>query len=317
MELPNVSNEIREYFASRIKRSPAYSIWASRIGDPCERYLYHSVVDWEQAKPIEPRVQGLFMLGSHLEALAAKFLEKTGWKVVPQLDTYVWKEKHISGAADRFISRGEIQKIPVEIKFLMNLDVSTWQEMIDADQRWVRRYPAQLLTYMLLRGTMLGLFLNCGKLDADPTHIWFDLENDVDLLNYAESVLQKAERVWKAIEAKTPCPRIDPGEGICLRCDFFLPCSPPVYFGETANILDNSRLVKILDRMEEIREPNSEFERLAKEKKEVLEGISNAIAGPYIIEGKKVRRKGFTVEESTYWRHDIKKVDLSEKKDVF
>ncbi len=311
MELPNVSQEIMSYFESKIRRSPTHVLRASEIGDPCERYLYYSVVDWDKRRMITPETQALFDLGSHLEELAIKLLKATGWKVEHQWEAFEWKDekKHITGYADVFITReGLPPRIPCEIKFLMDYGdkFQTWEDMVRSDRRWVQRYPAQLLTYMLLKGSEIGLFLIMSKQSNQPNHIWFDF-NDDNLLNYAESIIQKAERVWGAIQKKELPERIDPKQGLCLDCDFVQHCQPPLWFGDEAIQLDK-RVEELLDRRADLQPFNSEFDKINKELKRLLEGVQNAVAGRWLIQGTLVERKGYVVENGTYWKHTFKKI---------
>ena len=315
MNLPNISKEINDYLAGLGRTYPVHSLWASRIGDPCDRYLYHSVIDWQGARPIEARVFGIFELGKHLEKLGARFLEQAGWDVRESPDGYV--EKHISGKIDRFISRGEMKNVPVEIKWLTNFDLTTWVEMLDSDKRWIMRYPGQIIIYMYLRASRYGLFLVFNKMNSEPSHIWLDFE-ETRVINYAEGLLQKAERVWEAIEKRQPPERVSPSLGICLDCDHILNCQPPIYFGEGVRNIESTDIVKILARMERLHPANLEYQDLLKQRKEILTGIEDAVAGPYLIHGKLTKRKEFTVAASSYWKHTITKINsLGQPEDVF
>ena len=315
MNLPNISKEINDYLAGLARSYPVHSLWASRIGDPCYRYLYHSVVDWQATRPLENRVYGIFELGKHLERLGGKLLEEAGWIVQQSPDGYV--EKHISGKIDYFISRGELQKIPVEIKWLSNFDCSNWVEMLSSKKRWIRRYPGQIIIYMFLRASRYGLFLAFNKLNAEPTHIWLDFE-DSTVIQYCESLLKKAERVWTAIEKRIPPERISPQEGICLDCDFLTTCEPPIYFGEGIKNIEDKNIIQILNRMEMLHANHAEYEALSKERKAILEGIEDAVAGPYLIHGSIVKRKEFTVKASSYWKHKITKLNsLGQPEEIF
>jgi len=251
---------------------------------------------------------GIFELGKHLEILGGKYLQATGWVVQQSPDGFL--EKHISGKIDFFISRDELRKIPVEIKWLSAGIEKSWKEMLYSDKRWIRRYPAQIMIYMYLRASRYGLFLAFNKLNSKPSHIWIDFE-DNEVISYIEGLLQKAERVWKAIEEKKPPDRISPEAGICLDCDFLTICEPPIYFGEGVKELENRDLIRILNRMELLKNNYDEYRNLDEQKKEILKGIENAVLGPYLIHGKKIRRKEYTVtvKATEYWKHKIVKIN--------
>lgn len=318
MKLPDVSNEIRSWIKSQIqaKKQPQ-NIRASIIGDPCDRYIYHSIMDWEKAKPVDGRLQGIFELGNHLEELGLMFLKKAGYKT-RQPDNRYWNERGISGRSDFSISREDIpiQNFPVEVKFLADYGekYSSWQEMKDSDRRWVRRYPGQLLTYALLHDKELGLFLIFSKdtavsWDMDhPFHMWFNLDEDRELLDYGEFLLKRCDRTWDCIRKKTPPNRIDPKEGICIDCDFIIPCEPPMWFGDGAMQFKDGVIANLLDKRADLAPFNSDFEKVNRQLKKLLEGVESGVAGDWIIQGNKVEVEGRTQDAYSYWRHSYKRI---------
>jgi hypothetical protein len=319
--LPDVSAEMRKWVAGQVRNSQPQNIRASMIGDPCERYIYHSIVDWEKSKPIDAELQGIFELGRALEeSIGIPFLKNAGYQI-RQPDTRWWKEKHISGRADVSVTRNDLpfKRIPTEMKFLGEYadKYQTWKDMRDSDRRWASRYPGQLLTYMLLHDAEIGLFLTFSKVTAitwgTPFHIWFNLTEDNELLEYGESLLKKAERVWGDIEAKRPSPRVDPKKMICYDCDFLHVCLPPMYFGKEAKVIDNERLIWMLNRKVELEPYSGEYNKLKEELKKILNGIESAICGDWIISGKLAERNGMTVPPFTFWNWKARKVGEEKK----
>lgn len=277
------------------------------------------MVDWRLQKARPPEVQSLFELGTHLEALAKQRLRDIGYEVFDHGDTL--DEHGIRGKMDCFISgtakrlgspKGEpLKKVPVEIKFLSSYGekYETIWDLLNSDKRWIRRYPGQLLFYMYARSSELGLFLSFNKLNAWPHHIWVDFY-EPGLLEIMEGLIQKAGRIHKAVEGKTPPPWIDPKESSwCFDCDYINVCNPPMFFGEGATVFQDSVLVTLLDRYYELQPGSGEFEKVKKELKKRLDGVESAVCGPYIISGKKVEKKGFTVEPGSYWLWKAKKLD--------
>jgi hypothetical protein len=316
---PNVSGEIQEHITSKIKTWGG-GLYASMIGDPCERYLYHSMVDWRLQKPRPPEVQSLFELGTHLEALAKQRLRDVGYEVFDHGDTL--DEHGIRGKMDCFISgtakrlgspRGEpLKKVPTEIKFLGGYadKFETIWDLLNSDKRWVRRYPGQLLFYMYARNSELGLFLSFNKMNAWPQHIWVDF-NEPGLLEIMEGLIQKAGRIHEAVKTKSPPPWIDSREGWCFDCDFLDICKPDIYFGPGAQTFTDERIVTFLDRYFELLPFTAEFEKIKKDLKNILNGVENGVAGPYLLTGKRVEVGPKSASDGySFWKWQAKKVNF-------
>ena len=320
-DLPNISEEIAQYLSSKITSSGG-SLYASMLGDPCERYLYHHMVDWRLAKPKTPEMQSLLDLGRHLEDLAKQRLRDLGYEVFDHGDTL--DEHGIRGRMDCFISgeakrlpgpKGQpLKNVPVEIKFLSAYadKYETIWDLLNSDKRWIRRYPGQLLFYMYARNSQLGLFLFFNKMNAWPQHIWVDFYQP-GLLEIMEGLIQKADRVHAAVKAGTPPPWIDSKEGWCFDCEFVHICNPPMFFGEGAKFMDDPKIVQLLDRREEIAPYNTEYLKINEELKKIFYGVESAVCGPWIIEGKSVEKKGYEVRATTYWSWKARKIGLETK----
>lgn len=141
-----------------------------------------------------------------------------------------------------------------------------------------------------------------------PHHIWFDFD-EPGIIEYGEELLQKAERVWKCIEEKTPAERVNPKEGLCFDCDFLTICEPDMYFGKEAVMMEDERLVRLLDRMNEIAPLSTEHERIRRDLKKVFDGVESAVVGPYIISGKLIEIGPKKAQEgSSYWKWQAKKI---------
>ncbi len=315
--LPDISSEILELLQTKIEKKKPSSLRASMIGDPCERYLYHSIVDWQLSKEITVQIQGLFELGKFLEHKAKDYLRELGYQVIEQLDYF--EENGIRGLADCFISGYAkrlspnnpffLKKVPVEIKWLSGSGKkeSVW-DLLRSEHRWERRYPAQILLYMLFRNSEIGLFLWFEKLTSMPHHFWISF-NDEGILEYTEELLKKAERIKVAVEQQIPPERISPSEGWCLDCDFAHVCHPPIWFDKDAKFLNDPKIVELLERREELSVANAEYQKVSKMLNEIFNGIDYAVVGNWIIQGKAVERKGYEVKATTYWSWKAKRIE--------
>jgi hypothetical protein len=161
---------------------------------------------------------------------------------------------------------------------------------------------------MLLKGKEIGLLLIFGKSTADPCSIWFSFE-DREMLDYAESLLQKAERVWRACEKREPPERVDPGAGLCFDCDYLTVCAPPMVFGEPARMLDDRRIEALLEKREGLEEAKREYDEVHKELRKALQGVQTAVIGNWIVEGKEVKKASYVVPEGSYFTFKARRIE--------
>ncbi len=74
MNLPDITQEVRNWFGeqARGRNSEVHTLRASAIRDPCDRCLYHTVHDWEKAKPIDDSTLGSSSLEITLKNWASR-----------------------------------------------------------------------------------------------------------------------------------------------------------------------------------------------------------------------------------------------------
>ena len=71
--------------AAATKRWSPYkptSFWASRLGHPCDRYLYHAMVDWDKAAPHPEGLLEVFAEGRAQERAVELSLAEAGFRAV-------------------------------------------------------------------------------------------------------------------------------------------------------------------------------------------------------------------------------------------
>lgn len=232
-------SHLDKLFASRAAPRMARSVNASAIGHPCARSL---VFDQCRIAAAKPDLQPIFALGNMHERQAmidlAEALQGTGMDVVRQQTPLPPNPYGIGGIVDLFIEYREDGKrvvIPVEFKSCSPNTynaIDTLQDMKDARQPWVRKYPAQLTIYLLLTNSPQGLFLLRDKVTGRYKQIPVPLDYE-----YAETLIRKAELVTAAVAkyrtAKTPeeqvaalPPRIPFDPQICEWCSHYQVCIP-------------------------------------------------------------------------------------------
>jgi len=75
--------------------------------------------------------------------------------------------------------------------------------------------------------------------------------------------------------------------------------------GKEIEIIDEISIEEAIKRTEELKPLISEYNRLDKQWKKALEGKEKVAIGDYLVVGKWIERKGYTVEDSKYWQSKI------------
>lgn len=308
--LPDFGAIIMERAAARIKVYPHASNRASEVGHECERFLVLSRTSWQEKKPINPTLQRIFDLGNLIEYGVLKDLADAGITFIEQQRSFQDKGLQLTGHIDGKVMV-ENATFPAEVKGLAHNTWQTfpdfavwtpesqgWRDMINHNRPWIRKYPGQLTMYMYLDNKEYGVFLLFSKQTFEPKCIWIELDYE-----YAESLVQKLERVNAHIEADTLPEQINDAE-MCIDCDFFHICLPEIR--RTAlDFSDDPELEQMIARWQELAPMKSEYEAIDKKLKKRLEGCEKAVIGDYLITGKLVERKGYAVEPSSYWQKKI------------
>lgn len=232
-------SHLDKMFASRASKRMARSVNASAIGHPCARCL---VFDQCRIAAANPELQPIFALGNMHERQAmidlAEALQGTGMDVVRQQTPLPPNPYGIGGIIDLFIEYRDGGKrivVPVEFKSCAPATydkIDTLDDMKNARQPWVRKYPAQLTIYLLLTNSPEGLFLLRNKVSGRYKQIPVPLDYE-----YAETLIRKAEQVTAAVAqyraAQTDEERVaalparipfDPQ--ICEGCSHYQVCIP-------------------------------------------------------------------------------------------
>ncbi len=312
--LPDLGKAIMEQAEKRIKISPQNNNRASQAGAECERSLVLSRTRPLDRKPHDPTLQRIFDLGNLIEYGALRDLGEAGITVVNQQrffdDKRLQTTGHIDG--DVMVERPDGKHIgyPLEIKGLVHhtwLALNEFSDFLTHRSPWIRKYPAQLTLYMYLEGKEWGCFLLFSKQTFEPKCIWIPLDYD-----YAESLLQKLERVNKHVADGTLPEQIDDAE-MCAACDFFNVCLPEIK-RDAITIDDDPELAEMIERWYALKPSKSEYDKLDKLLKKTIAEHEKALVGDFLITGKWVDRKGYVVEDSRYWKSKI--VPLAGEREV-
>lgn len=294
-EIPNIPEILDAETAKRIKIWPRNSNRASDAGHPCVRYLVLSRTANNLRAPHDVSLQRIFDEGNIHENALMREMQDAGLQVVEQQRAYEMPSVQLTGRIDGKIAvNGAF--IPLELKscspnvFAAIRDLSPL-DMLKSKYSWIRKYPAQILLYMLMEGAEYGLMVFKNKTTGEKSQKIFRL--DGELLDYAESILKKLEAVNAHIELKTipDAQLIDD----CRGCPFAkTACFPGADYGPGIDILQDAEIEGQLNRRGELEAAAKEFEALDKEIKEKVKGKS-AVIGDWLIESKECQRKNIEI----------------------
>jgi len=229
-----IGEAIREETAKRIHSYPARSIWASRLGHPCERHLVMAQLNPNDAAPHGVDLQSIFDLGSELEKYVLRRMDAAGIQVIRAQEPLEWRDKGflITGRVDGMVvdPGGQGEAIPIEIKSCSanNFRLMTQAEDIVATMlggpHYMQCYPAQLMLYAWSKGKSRAAWIFCDKVTGIIKDRVIEIELP-DHVEYMESLLLKAARVGGHVAAHTYPDRIDDWE-VCADCGWQQICYP-------------------------------------------------------------------------------------------
>ena len=210
MNAEEIKNKLEETAKSKIQVYPVKNLSASRLGHPCERYLYLLLTHWEDLKPHDVGLQHIFDLGNSIEDYVIKQLKEAGFEVVTPTERS-WKidvkNGFISGREDLRIKDEKGELLPVEVKGLSPYDfdkLNTIEDFFKSKKAHIKGYPAQLFIYMYKFEKQRGFFVICNKQSGEikPIEVNMDYE-------FGEACLSKAERIYDAIDMYTESASIE------------------------------------------------------------------------------------------------------------
>lgn len=287
--------------AGDIRAFPHRTTYASGI-DPCDRRMTYERTHWQEKSLHDPHLQALFEHGNLEESGAVQELAKLGLPVqLQQLQADIQGAAGmgvvLTGKIDGMIQFGGA-KVPVEIK---STGEYKWKKMNTLDD--IRRDPFavrwfhQLQVYLYAHNAPEGLILL-----TDSRGHWKTFVVALDLVEM-EAILQKAERVERAVKSGTLPDRIPYSAILCGRCPFAAICLPPVS-GDGAEVVASGPLVDLLTRREELKTAIAEAgEYELKEVKEELERLMESrpralVAGRWEVEWKEQTRPKMVKSET-------------------
>ena len=269
--------------AKRIKQYPHPNNRASECGHPCIRFLVLSRLCSEKKALHDIGLQRIFDEGNLHERAMLREIEEAGFELVEQQRTFEWRKFQLSGRIDAKI-RLNGKLIPLEIKscspnIFPSIKDSTTEEMIHSRYIWIRRYPGQIMTYMLMDNRDEGIIIFKNKTTGEKCQKNFKLDYE-----YVESILRKLEIVNKYVEKKE-IPKVEMCEE-CKGCGFQKTmCFPDCDYGPGFAFLSDKEAEEKLERRESLKPSHAEYNQLDKLLKGHFRG-ENVVVGNFKIETK-------------------------------
>ena len=304
MNANDINKALRESLEKQIKVYPCNNLRASNLGHPCERYLYLLLRHWDEQKPHDVGLQSIFNLGNSIEEYTIENIKRAGFEVItPTVRSWKIEKPLITGREDIRIKDENGELLPVEIKGISPFEfdkLNTVEDFMKSKRSYIRGYPAQLQTYMYYFAKEKGFFALTNKLTGETKFIEMPFDYE-----YAESLLQKAERIYKALETEQP-PEACDDISVCESCSLAHVC------GECRRIptdIDlDEELDALIDRKNELAAAKKEYEQVDKEIKARVGERDKVITGQYLITRSSFVKKAFTVPESVQYRVTIKRL---------
>lgn len=291
----------------------------SALDDSCNRRLFYMRTAWDKANETDDSLQGIFETGNILEPVIERIVSEVGhasnpkWRIVgtqTSTNDNLLKEYQISGTIDGFLqieNEGKWETAGVVDIKTMSQNVFPRINSYDdlARYSWTRKYRGQLMLYALAHNLETCYLLLVNKQNLyDMKLIDFSID-----MEYCDSLLTKARLINQAVNAdKAPEGVNDPTE--CPKCKFFSYCCPDVSTGGNLQLIDNSELETILDRMAELQAAYDEYEDLEDTRDALLVKGADICCGKWMVTWKKITKtfkpqpakEGFVREE---WRKNI------------
>ena len=283
---------------------PCHTNRASSIGHPCTRFLVLSRVAWDKVAPYDWGLQLIFREGNNQEKAIIRDLEDAGFNVIEQQRAFMMKDLNISGHIDgKILLDG--YAYPFDAKSMSPFIFQAVKSMDDMMRhRYVhlRKYPAQIMSYLLLDEKETGLFILKNKTNGmiRPVQVFLDYQ-------YMDGILKKVEIVNQHVAANT-LPEHHEDKTVCEDCNFAHICLPER--GSGVHFQDAGSVIELVDEFIALKKDLEAADVKGKSKrideiKDLLKTITEdkpvSAVGEYLIFGKWVVRSG-----KKSWQIEIK-----------
>lgn len=288
---------------------------ASMVGHQCARFLVYKRTRGSEAIPPSPELIALFEEGNTQEGEAIQIIRSLGYNYERSQESFSIKDVDIGGRMDGvtyFRSGGKvIGKWASEIKSVNDYTFKALEHVSQLKNghhwhyKWLVQIELAIYHVMEREGfddTGVLWLKDKTRRFLKPINIPFDRE-------VLDETFAKCHVINKHLKAGTLPERIPYTDGLCMQCDFKHICNPDEVFlaGER---LDDSKFIEKLKQREKLETASKEYAYLDKQIKTVLRDKQYAVAGPFVITGKKFGANGWKTEiERTMEDKDSETVD--------
>ena len=248
----------------------------------------------------------IFDEGNRQEEAVLEDLREAGFQVVEQQRPFEWKEYQITGHIDgKILWEGEA--VPFEIKSMSPYifsEIQSFEDMKNSKHWWVRKYPAQMMLYLLMDEKEYGIFLLKNKSSGQIKQI--DVVLDYE---FGEALIKKAEQVNKYVEEKTlPDTAFD--IELCPECPFKHLCDVAMNWEKGVEFVEDAELEELLKQWEFLKPFAKEYDQVDKKIKKMVEGKEKLCVGPFLITGKWVEKnmKPQPARTIRFWQKKITRI---------
>ncbi len=327
--VPNIQKELYKLHEGHIKISPQPNNRASSIGALCERQLVYNRIAWADRERPKVERQLIFDEGNLHERQTMIELLTAGIDVVEQQVAGFDEDAGLSYHLDAIIIRDE-KRFPFEIKScapyiydaLVKYNEDQFKQAMDELGKfypWLRKYPAQVLTYCNGKKLPTGIILFKNKTNGRLKQ--FNVHT-ADHVEYYKELTAKSKRVDKivakfkrgkikysdkAAEKLFPGKCNDPDE--CSFCDFRYLCLPDTDFGQPLTLLDDAKIIKKIDTWYKYALIAKEYTDLNDDLKIILKGRKNTIMGKFHVDGKFSKTKAWLKKISVIQDEDREELE--------
>jgi len=255
---------------------------AGDIGFPCDTFQALCRLKGELRPKISLFLEKLFRVGRIWEQPNIRWLQDARINVRSTSDKrFHWEKYNIVGYMEADIAiPGTTVRIPLEHKTISADGFRAVKQCKDngisltqAKQIWVRKYPGQLMSYMLFKGVDIGAWFFFEKSSGD--FLWWFTTLDYE---YAETLIRRAERCEENV-AKKYVP-VAVTKEICNRCDFAMTyCYPDKDYGPGFVFLTDEEAADYLDKRDITIGPHKEYGEADKALKGHFKGQNVVIKG--------------------------------------
>ena len=284
---------------------------ASKVGFPCDRNLWYSVNEGYKEK-ISERSQRIFDVGTYLEPLVVKWLEKDGWFVEYNPGSLNAQKEvsikllggYLTGHPDAIIfEHVNSPIILIDIKTMNDRAFTLWKR-----EGTLKKYPQyvdQLHIYAKGLSTTVQIdklaIVGVNKNNADIHFDFFDYDE-----TRMNEIIKRAERIFALNEAPEPGERMQ--DWCCSYCGYSWLCElfqkkKSAEVGDKTKTTYNPEIIHAIEQLKEARDLTAQAKELDKEAKKILDekvkskGIKSLRGGNLILTFTEVAGKiGFDKE---------------------